>query len=180
MRRVLVRIVDNTGPWREVGYTIASEVICRPVTFRTRLGGPQGDPGEATLDGIALVGEGGKAGYLSIEPIAHMLGQQVLKIARTVELLWLPVTASRNELVDMWTIECVPLVSWFNLSQMTDDAILRRGGVNPDTGELRLPDEPDRCDYCGGAGVIAGPLSAAASQNLICPACEGTGRKPAP
>ncbi|WP_229482190.1 hypothetical protein, partial [Mycolicibacterium mageritense] len=120
MRRVLVRIVDNVGTWREIGYTIASEAIRRPVTFPARVGGPTADPSEATLDGLALIGEGGKDGHLSIEPIARMLGQQALKIARTPELLWLPVTAHRTDIVDLWTIECVPLVSWFNLSQMTD------------------------------------------------------------
>ncbi len=178
MRQVLVRIVDNTGSWQEVGYTIASEVIRRPVTFRTRLGGPTGQVGDATLDGVALLGEGGKEGHLSIEPIAHMLGQQALKIARTTELLWLPVTAHRNHLVDLWTIECVPLVSWFTLSQRTDDDILRLGGVNPDTGELLLPDEENRCPRCGGYGRITGPMSFAASAALTCPYCNGTGKAP--
>ncbi|QEA10837.1 hypothetical protein [Mycobacterium phage Weirdo19] len=174
MRRVLVRIVDNRGSWQEVGYTIASEAIRRPVTFRTRVGGPDAAPSEATLDGLALIGEGGKEGHLSIEPIARMLGQQVLKIARTVELLWLPVTAHRTDVVDLWTIECVPLVSWFTLSQRTDEAILRLAGVDADTGEILLPPPEFRCHACGGHGRVAG-ASPAASDALTCPLCNGTG-----
>ncbi len=176
MRRVLVRIIDNSGSWQEVGYTIASEVIPRPVTFRTRVGGPEAPPSEATLDGLALIGEGGKEGHLSIEPIAMMVGRQVLKIERTTELLWLPVAAHRNELVDLWTIECVPLVSWFRLSQRLDEDILRRGGIDPETGEILLPDPAERCARCGGYGRVASPLWDGASHGLSCPVCQGTGR----
>lgn len=178
MRRVLVRIVDNNGSWTEVGYTIASEVIPRPVTFRTRVGGPDAPPSEATLDGLALIGEGGKEGHLSIEPIAMMVGRQALKIERTTELLWLPVTAHRNDLVDLWTIECVPLVSWFRLSQRRDDDILRLGGIDAETGKIRLPDPAERCVRCGGYGRVQSPFGGGAAHGLACPVCQGSGKVP--
>lgn len=177
MRRVLVRILNNNGAWAEVGYTIASEAIRRPITFPARRAG-QVDSSTATLDGIALIGEGGKEGYLSIEPIAKMLGQNALKIARTPELLWLPVAAHRLSVVDLWTIECVPLVAWFNLAQLTDEAVLTRAGVDPATGEILLPPPGERCDRCGGYGRVAGLFGHNASDAVACPTCHGSGKAP--
>ena len=171
LRRVLVRLVNNDGAWSEIGYTLASEAIRRPVTVRTRREGAS-DADDTTVDGLVLIGEGGKEGYLSIEPIARMVGQHALKIARTPELLWLPVNARRNDMVDLWTVECVPLVQYFRLSQRTDQAVLRLSGVDPATGEILLPPEGLRCEMCGGRGALPGPFG----DVVICATCGGNGR----
>jgi hypothetical protein len=119
---VLIRVLQN-GTWAEVGYTVAHQAVRRPVTFRVNRNGESGD---ATLDGLALIDENDEhPGELSIEALARQVGAVTVKIERTEELLWIPVAAHRDELVGMWTVECVPLVAWFRLSQRTDTDILR-------------------------------------------------------
>ncbi|ORA24919.1 hypothetical protein [Mycobacterium aquaticum] len=172
LRLVLVRVLSQLA-WEEVGYTIAHQAIRRPVTFRTHRG--NGQRGESTLDGLALIGENDQhAGKLSVEALARQVGQVIIKVDRTTELLWLPVAAHRDELVGMWTIECVPLVSWFRLSQRTDAEILRLAGVDPTTGEL-LDVRP--CPTCQGRGVTGQFGSReVGNHSITCPACLGSGQ----
>lgn len=171
LRQVLVRVMQN-GSWSEIGYTVAHQAIRRPVTFRANR---VGTPSEETLDGLALIGESNdRPGKLSIEPLAREVGQVAIKIDRTPELLWLPVAAHRDELVGMWTVECVPLVAWFRLSQRSDAEILRLAGVDPATGEL-LDARP--CPTCQGRGTVgmAGSTEMG-SIPISCPKCLGTGQ----
>lgn len=127
-RRVLVRVVARDG-LGEQGYTLAHEMIGRPVSFRVNLGGM--DTGEETLPGVVLIGEGAnKAGELTVEPLARMIGNITLKIERTEELLWVPVSAHRDPMVDMWRVECVPLVAWLRLCSRDDATLLRLAGVD--------------------------------------------------
>ena len=134
MRRVLVRVVARDG-LGEQGYTMAHELIYRPVTFRVNLGGLEA--GEETLPGIALIGEGAeRPGELTIEPLARMIGAITLKIERTAELLWVPVAAHRDPIVGMWTIEAVPLVPWLRICSRSDEALLALAGVDPTTGRV--------------------------------------------
>lgn len=127
-RRVLVRLIARDG-LGEQGYTLAHEMIRRPVTFRVNLGNI--DTGEETLDGLVLIGEGShKAGELTIEPLARMIGMITLKILRTEEMLWVPVSAHRDPMVDMWRLECVPLVPWLRLCSRDDETLLRLAGVD--------------------------------------------------
>lgn len=167
LRLVLVRVLNN-GDWAEVGYTLAHQVIRRPVTFRVNR---NGTPGEETLDGLALIGENDQhPGKLSVEALARQVGAVALKIDRTPELLWLPVGAHRDELVGMWTIECVSLVAWFRVAQRSDAEILRLAGVDADTGEL-LDTRP--CPICHGTG--RNPNSHPWAP-MPCDACLGTGQ----
>jgi hypothetical protein len=127
-RRVLVRVIARDG-LGEQGYTMAHEMIRRPVTFRVNLGGVEA--GEDTLDGVVLIGEGAnRAGELTIEPLARMIGNITLKILRTDAMLWVPVSAHRDPMVDMWRIECVPLVAWLRLCSRDDETLLRLAGVD--------------------------------------------------
>ncbi|MCT7372720.1 DnaJ-like cysteine-rich domain-containing protein [Mycolicibacterium llatzerense] len=172
LRQVLVRVMRN-GEWSEMGYTVAHQAIRRPVTFRANRGG---EVSPQTLDGLALIGENNDhPGKLSMEPLARDVGQVALKIERTTELLWLPVAAHRDELVGMWTVECVPLVEWFRVSQRSDEEILRLAGVNPETGEL-LDVRP--CPQCQGRGTVgmAGSVEMG-SIPITCPSCLGSGQR---
>ena len=127
-RRVMVRLIARDG-LGEQGYTLAHEMMRRPVTFRVNLGGT--DTGEETLDGLVLIGEGaGKAGALTIEPLARMIGMIVLKILRTDEMLWVPVSAHRDPMVDMWRLECIPLIPWLRLCSRSDEALLKLAGID--------------------------------------------------
>lgn len=127
-RRVLVRVVARDG-LGEQGYTMAHEVIRRPITFRVNLGGVES--GEETLPGVALIGEGAnRPGELTLEPIARMIGGITLKIERTAEYLWVPVNAHRDSMVDMWTVECVPLIAWLRICSRSDEALLALAGVD--------------------------------------------------
>ena len=170
LRIVLVRVLGAN--WAEGGYTVAHQAIRRPVTFRVNR---NGEPGEQTLDGIALIGENDQhAGKLSIEPLARQVGQHALKIERTDELLWISVAAHRDEHVGMWTIECVPLVAWFRVAQRPDAEILRLAGVDPATGEL-IDVRP--CHVCSGTGMTGMTGSPAGSIPIPCTACMGTGQQ---
>lgn len=127
-RRVLLRVVARDG-LGEQGYTLAHEMIRRPVTFRVNLGGTEA--GEETMPGVVLIGEGiGKSGALTIEPLARMVGNITLKIERTPELLWVPVNAHRDSMVDMWRIECAPLVPWLRLVSRSDQALMALAGID--------------------------------------------------
>lgn len=127
-RRVLIRVVARDG-LGEQGYTLAHEVIRRPVTFRVNLGGVEA--GEETLPGVVLIGEGiNKSGALTIEPLARMVGNITLKIERTDEYLWVPVNAHRDSMVDMWRIECAPLIAWLRLCSRSDDALMALAGID--------------------------------------------------
>lgn len=126
-RRVLVRVVARDG-LGEKGYTVAHEMIRRPVTFRVNLGGFEA--GKETLPGLVLIGEGTKAGTLTIEPIARMIGAITLKVERTSEYLWVPVNAHRDSMVDMWRIECVPLIGWLRVCSRSDESLMHLGGVD--------------------------------------------------
>ncbi|WP_319456898.1 MULTISPECIES: hypothetical protein [unclassified Mycobacterium] len=171
LRLVLVRVLNN-GNWAEVGYTIAHQAIRRPVTFRVNR---NGTPGDQTIpNGLALIGENDDhPGKLSVEALARQVGKVALKIARTDELLWLPVAAHRDELVGMWTIECVTLVEWFRVAQRSDEEILKLAGVDPATGEL-LDARP--CPTCSGSGTTGVTGSPAGNVPIPCTACMGTGQ----
>jgi hypothetical protein len=123
---VLVRVVARDG-LGEQGYTIAHDLIYRPIKFRVNLGGVEA--GDETLPGLVLIGEGSRPGAITLEPIARMVGGCTLKILSTEELLWVPVNARRSE-VDMWTVECVPLAPWLRLVSRPDDAMLRLAGLD--------------------------------------------------
>lgn len=123
MKRVLARVVDRG--LNELGGVLVPETIRRPVTFRTNKGGLT--PGESTLPGLVLI-----AGS-DMEMIARGVGQLLLKVLRTPEVLWAPLNASHD--FGQWSVECVPLVEYMRVMSYSDDAVIRGSGIDPATGE---------------------------------------------
>lgn len=131
-RHIVIRACDASG-LNELGGTIAPEALRRPITFRINRGGLDAD--HHNMDGLVLIGND------DLEPTARHVGQIILKIMRTPELLWMPVNARRD--FGAWTIEAVPLVDYLRLTSRTDDQLCRASHIDPTTGQP-IGQEPPR------------------------------------
>lgn len=131
MHNLLVRMCDQK--LNEVLGILVEDAVRRPVTFRVNRGGL--DPGEATLDGLVLIGP--DDGPRGVEDLRRRVGECSIKVLATPEVWWLPLNAYRDAPTGYWSIECVPLVEWTKVASRPDSEILNAVGIDPETGRPR-------------------------------------------
>lgn len=122
---IVIRACDASG-LNELGGAIAPQTIRRDVTFLTRTR-EHPDTTDHTMAGLVIIGND------NLEHVARVIGQIILKIMATPELLWMPVNARRE--FAAWTIECVPLVDYLRFTSRTDDQLCRACHIDPTTGQ---------------------------------------------
>ena len=131
LHKLLVRVCDQR--LNEAVGLLVDDAVRRPVTFRTNRGGL--DPGEATLEGLVLIGP--DQGPNGLEDLRRHVGECLVKILATAEVWWLPLNAHRDSATGYWRVECVPLVAYTRVSSRSDEAILEMSGYDPETRERR-------------------------------------------
>lgn len=107
------------------GARFQATTVRRDVTFQARIGDAMSlDVETITQPGLIVIApSAGPGGQNAVDVCVRAMPDQIkFTILRTDELVWIPIAAHRDPMMN-WHIECVPFVEWLRIVLRFDPSV---------------------------------------------------------